>query len=101
MPQYLRPLGESKCEPREVEDVIDFYWYWRFYRIQEQRFLDDLHNIGAIVKSAVILIDPELSKVSGCLNRDARVVHAAFNARTMFNEVRILGRMMEEIKELP
>jgi hypothetical protein len=101
MPQYLRPLGESEREPREAEDVIDFYWYWRFYRIQEQRFLDDLHNIGAIVKSAVILIDPKLSKVSRCLNRDARVVHAAFNTRTMFNEVRILGRMMEEIKELP
>jgi len=42
-----------------------------------------------------------LSKVSRCLNRDARVVHAAFNTRTMFNEMRIPGRMMEEIKELP
>ena len=101
MPQYLRPLGESKGEPREAEDVIDFYWNWRFYRIQEQRFLDGLHNIGAIVKSAVILIDPELSKVSRCLDRDARVAHTAFNARTIFNEVRILGRIMEEIKELP
>jgi hypothetical protein len=100
MPQYLRPLGESKGEPREAEDVNDFYWNWRFYRIQEQRFLDDLHNIGAIVKSAVILIDPELSKVSRRLGRDARAVHLAFNVHIMFNEVRILGRMMEGIKEL-
>jgi hypothetical protein len=47
----------------------------------------------------VILIDQELSKVSRCLDRDAGVVHVAFNARTMFNEARILGRMMEEIKD--
>ncbi len=36
-----------------------------------------------------------------CLDRDARVVHVAFNAYTMFNEVRILGKMMEEIKDPP
>ncbi|MGA2239069.1 MAG: hypothetical protein ABSG74_07645 [Candidatus Bathyarchaeia archaeon] len=41
-----------------------------------------------------------MSKVSRRLGRDARAVHLAFNVHIMFNEVRILGRMMEGIKEL-
>jgi hypothetical protein len=58
IPEYLRSLSKSKCEPREAENVIDLYRHWRFYRIQEQRFLDGLDNIGAIVKFAVIFLRP-------------------------------------------
>jgi len=98
MPQYLRSLGKGKCEPREAENVVDLYRHWRFYRIHEQRFLDDLDNIGAIVKSAVIFLDSELSKVGECSNHDA-VILVTSNSSTVLDEVKMLCRIMHEIKE--